>query len=177
MLAFQRGTNGASDRVEGHLLSGGYPPAKVRYAPADMADSLSTEVRSRLMGRVRGKNTAPELAVRRALHAAGFRYRIHRKDLSGRPDIVLPRYRIVVFVHGCFWHGHSCRRGKLPQTNETFWANKIARNRQRDEEATDTLKRDGWDVVTIWQCDLDAAISELISGLDRLRATARFAAT
>lgn len=129
------------------------------------------------MSRVRGKNTAPELAVRRALHAAGYRYRIHRKDLSGRPDIVLPRYRIVVFVHGCFWHGHSCKRGKLPQTNESFWEGKIARNRQRDDEATSTLTRDGWEVVTIWQCDLNAGISDLLSRLDGLRAAARLATT
>lgn len=129
------------------------------------------------MGRVRGKNTAPELAVRRALHAAGYRYRIHRKDLSGRPDIVLSRYRIVVFVHGCFWHGHSCKRGELPQTNETFWADKITRNRQRDDEAATALKSGGWDVVTIWQCDLNAGISELLSCLDRLRAAFRLATT
>ncbi|MCF8708301.1 very short patch repair endonuclease [Rhizorhapis sp. SPR117] len=129
------------------------------------------------MSRVRRKNTALELAVRRALHAAGYRYRIHRKDLTGRPDIVLPRYRTVVFVHGCFWHGHSCRRGKLPQTNETFWADKIARNRQRDDDVSSALEKDGWEVVTVWQCDLTAGISELLSGLDRVRAAARLATT
>jgi len=129
------------------------------------------------MSRVRARDTEPELVVRRALHAAGFRFRLHRSDLRGRPDVVLPRFYTAVFVHGCFWHGHSCKRGKLPQTNEAFWASKIARNRQRDSEATTALVADGWRVVTIWQCDLNAGISELLTDLDRLRAAVRLATT
>lgn len=125
------------------------------------------------MSRVRSKNTAPEMTVRRALHAAGYRFRIHRKELFGHPDVVLPRYRTVVFVHGCFWHGHLCKRGKLPQTNRTFWASKIARNRKRGVEATYNLESLGWEVVTIWQCELNAGINQLIGSLDRARAAAR----
>ena len=117
------------------------------------------------MSRVRNKNTGPELAVRRALHAAGFRFRLHRRDLPGRPDIVLPRYRTAVFVHGCFWHGHACRRGALPQDNAEFWSEKIDRNRARDATAVEALVLAGWSVETIWQCQLKQGLEPLLERL------------
>lgn len=134
-----------------------------------MADTLSPSDRSKLMRRVRNKDTGPELAVRRALHAAGFRFRLHRKDLPGSPDIVLPRYNVAVFVHGCFWHGHNCRRGKLPQDNADFWTNKIDRNRARDATASEALIQAGWVVETIWQCEIKRDLESLIERLNALR--------
>jgi len=122
------------------------------------------------MARVRNKNTAPELTVRKALHAAGFRFRLHRKDLPGRPDIVLPRHRLAIFVHGCFWHGHDCRRGKPPQDNADFWIDKIARNRERDATAGEALAQAGWSVATIWQCELKDGLEPLIARLNAFRA-------
>lgn len=113
------------------------------------------------MRRVRGKDTGPELRVRKALHRAGYRFRLQRRDLPGRPDLYLPRYRVAVFVHGCFWHGHEgCKRARLPDTRHDFWAAKIDRNRERDRDALEALKAAGVTVVTFWQCELkdDAAI-------------------
>lgn len=141
-----------------------------------MVDTLSVNARSKLMSRVRGKNTAPEMSVRRALHAAGYRFRLHRRDLDGKPDIALSRYRVVVFVHGCFWHGHSCKRGRMPQTNEEFWREKIGRNRERDEVAIQNLQQSDWQVFTIWQCELNAGISALLNDLARARANVPLAA-
>src|SRR5690348_80348 len=101
-----------------------------------MADRISPAARSRNMSRVRGKDTQPELRVRRLLHAAGYRFRLHRKDLPGRPDLVLPRHRVAIFVHGCFWHGHpDCKRATIPATRTEFWTSKINRNRERDTAA------------------------------------------
>lgn len=132
----------------------------------DMVDRVSKEVRSRMMAKVRNKNTAPELAVRRKLHAAGLRFRIHRRDLPGKPDIVLPRYKLAVFVHGCLWHGHDCARGKMPASNAEFWSTKIGKNVARDKAARAALAASGWASVTIWQCDLTRSVDDLI---DRLR--------
>ena len=107
------------------------------------------------MSRVRGKNTKPELAVRRLLHALGFRFRLHRKDLPGNPDIVLPRHQAVVFVHGCFWHGHEgCSRSKRPTTNTVFWNEKLARNMQRDRHQLRELRSLGWRVLVVWECQV-----------------------
>lgn len=106
------------------------------------------------MSGIRNRNTKPEIAVRKALHGAGFRFRLHRKDLPGKPDIVLPRYRAVVFVHGCFWHGHGCRYFKLPQTRRDFWLDKIMSNARRDRINEDALKAAGWTVFTVWECDI-----------------------
>ena len=107
------------------------------------------------MRRVKGRDTGPEKTVRRLLTALGARYRLHRKDLPGRPDIVLPKYRTVVFVHGCFWHGHDCPRGsRKPKANADYWGGKIARNRARDARSAETLTADGWRVVIVWECDL-----------------------
>lgn len=134
-----------------------------------MVDTLSSPERSKLMSRVRNKNTGPELAVRKALHAAGFRFRLHGKDLPGRPDIVLPRYRTAIFVHGCFWHGHACRRGVLPKDNAEFWSEKIDRNRARDAAAREALALAGWSVETIWQCELKQGLEPLFERLRQRR--------
>jgi DNA mismatch endonuclease (patch repair protein) len=107
------------------------------------------------MARVRGKNTAPELAVRRTLHAMGLRFRLHRKDLPGKPDIVLTRHRLVIFVHGCFWHRHSeCRRASVPQTRRNFWSTKFKATMNRDKVQSDLLNAAGWKVLTIWECEV-----------------------
>lgn len=107
------------------------------------------------MGRIRGKDTKPEMLVRKKLHAAGFRFRLHRKDLPGRPDITLPRHKTVIFVHGCFWHGHEgCKANRIPKTNEAFWREKIDRNRQRDARNKADLIALGWKVVEVWECEV-----------------------
>ena len=124
------------------------------------------------MSRVRARDTAPEMAVRRALHAAGYRYRLHRKDLPGKPDIVLPMYRTVVQVHGCFWHGHQCRRGdRLPATNAEYWRTKIRLNRERDRAATQALTGAGWRVITIWECEINQATRLLLETLQKERSS------
>ncbi len=117
-----------------------------------MTDRLTIEQRSNLMRRVRGKDTAPELLVRRLAHAAGFRFRLHRKDLPGNPDLCFPTRHKVIFVHGCFWHGHGCKIGRLPKSRLEFWQPKIARNRERDTAAVAALATLGWRVFTVWQC-------------------------
>ena len=117
------------------------------------------------MAQVRSKDTAPEMAVRRALHARGYRFRLHRKDLPGRPDIVLPRYRLAIFVHGCFWHGcPRCDRGlRRPKRNASFWGAKLEGNRERDARNVAALEALGWTVVVAWECD--------VRGLDQLNNT------
>lgn len=111
--------------------------------------------RARVMRAVRGRDTAPERAVRRMLHAMGYRFRLHRADLPGRPDVVLPGRRAVVFVHGCFWHGHDCRRGaRAPKRNADYWAAKVARNRARDAATAAALAAAGWRVFVVWECAL-----------------------
>jgi DNA mismatch endonuclease (patch repair protein) len=119
-----------------------------------MTDVLTTEQRRLNMSRIRGKDTKPELLVRRGLHALGFRFRLHRKDLSGRPDLVFPARRAVIFVHGCFWHGHACPMCKMPATRTEFWQAKIAGNRDRDERAVSALAVAGWRVLVVWECAL-----------------------
>lgn len=118
-------------------------------------DRVNPEKRSEIMSHIRGKNTKPELLVRSLLHRAGFRFRLHRKDLPGKPDIVLPKYKTVVFVHGCFWHGHrGCSKATLPQTNTAFWQEKLAKNASRDARTRTLLQQDGWKVVVVWQCEI-----------------------
>lgn len=108
-----------------------------------------------MMAGIRGKDTKPEVFVRRSLHAAGYRFRLHSKVLPGRPDIVLPRYRTVIFVNGCFWHGHEhCRLFRLPKSRQEFWQGKIASNKTRDALKTLELQKAGWKVITIWECAL-----------------------
>lgn len=107
------------------------------------------------MRRVKGRNTTPEMTVRRALTKLGARYRLHRKDLPGRPDIVMPGRRLAVFVHGCFWHGHDCARGaRVPKQNREYWVAKVARNVARDTRTAEALTALGWRVETVWECEL-----------------------
>lgn len=111
------------------------------------------EERSRVMRAIHSRDTAPELVVRRLIHGLGYRFRLHRKDLPGCPDIVLPRLSKAVLVHGCFWHGHGCARGaRIPVTNRAYWVAKIARNKQRDRAARLALRSLGWSVTVIWEC-------------------------
>ncbi|MFC3632211.1 very short patch repair endonuclease [Paracoccus angustae] len=135
-----------------------------------MTDFLTPEKRSALMSRVRGKNTKPEMIVRRALHAMGVRYRLHAKELPGKPDIVMRPRRAAIFVHGCFWHSHpGCRRCRIPSSNSEFWAAKLERNRNRDLEALAKLEHDGWRVLVMWECEikpgerLDDALTQFLS--------------
>ncbi|MEJ6790294.1 very short patch repair endonuclease [Brevundimonas sp. BR2-1] len=125
-----------------------------------MADVVDPATRSRMMSGIRGKNTKPELMIRKALHARGFRYRLHC-DLPGKPDICLPKHRAVIFVHGCFWHGHDCRLFKWPKTRPEFWQAKIERNRAVDLASQDKLFGAGWRIATVWECSL--------KGRERLR--------
>jgi DNA mismatch endonuclease, patch repair protein len=106
------------------------------------------------MSRVKSRDTTPERVVRSMLHAMGYRYRLHRKDLPGKPDIVFGPRRKIVFIHGCFWHGHRCQKGRLPKTNRTFWRMKVEANRARDLRSTRRLRIAGWKVLTVWQCQL-----------------------
>ena len=107
------------------------------------------------MSRIKAKNTKPEMLVRRFLHANGFRYRLHVKDLPGKPDIVLPKYKTVIFVHGCFWHGHKgCKYYVIPKTKTEWWLNKINGNIANDRKAERALKKEGWKILTLWECDL-----------------------
>ena len=120
-----------------------------------MADLLTPNQRSYSMSRIRGKNTKPEILVRKGLHARGFRFRLHNKKLPGSPDIVLPKYSVAIMVNGCFWHGHKgCRYANEPKSNVDFWQAKIARNRHRDEVTSAHLEALGWHVITIWECEL-----------------------
>lgn len=119
-----------------------------------MVDNRSSESRSALMSRIGAKNTAPEMLVRRMLHRLGFRFRLHRRDLPGRPDIVLPARRAVVFVHGCFWHAHGCKIGRPPKSRPEFWGPKLARNRARDDANVTALEAMGWRSVVVWQCEI-----------------------
>jgi DNA mismatch endonuclease (patch repair protein) len=119
-----------------------------------MVDVHTTEQRSRNMAAIRGQNTKPEIRVRSVLHSMGFRFRLHRKDLPGKPDIVLAKYRTVIFVHGCFWHSHDCRWGSVvPKTRAEFWAAKRQGTVERDSRKSDALRAEGWKVVTLWECE------------------------
>jgi DNA mismatch endonuclease (patch repair protein) len=133
-----------------------------------MTDVYSPEKRSAVMRRVKGRDTKPELAVRKALTALGARYRLHRKDLPGKPDIVMPGRRLALFVHGCFWHGHDCLRGaRVPKANRDYWVGKVARNRARDATSRAALEATGWRVETLWECELkdEAALRARLSRL------------
>ena len=133
-----------------------------------MSDTLSQTQRSYNMSRIRGKNTKPEILVRKGLHARGFRFRLHDRKLPGSPDIVLPKYGVAIMVNGCFWHGHKgCRYATKPKSNMQFWDAKIARNRHRDEVTEAHLQALGWHVVTIWECELKGK-SLATSRLDEL---------
>lgn len=119
-----------------------------------MADVVPADVRSRMMAGIRGTNTKPELLLRKGLHANGFRFRLHDRALPGKPDIVLPRYRAVIFAHGCFWHGHDCHLFKWPSTRPEFWQGKIDRNRAVDARSEAALTEAGWRQAIVWECAL-----------------------
>jgi DNA mismatch endonuclease (patch repair protein) len=127
------------------------------------SDVFDEATRSAVMRRIKGRDTAPELKVRRALRALGAGYRLHRADLPGKPDIVMPGRKLAVFVHGCFWHGHDCARGsRVPKDNRDYWIGKVERNRARDATSREALAALGWRVETIWECELkDAAALEV----------------
>ena len=119
------------------------------------SDVFTPQQRSAVMARVKGKDTKPELKLRRLAHAMGYRFRLHRKDLPGSPDLVFPGRRAVIFVHGCFWHGHDCPRGaRQPKQNAEYWIAKIARNRSRDAAAQAALTEQGWRVGVFWECEM-----------------------
>lgn len=134
-----------------------------------MADIVSPEKRSRMMAGIRAKDTKPEMLVRRALFAEGFRFRLHRGDLPGGPDIVLPGRKVAIFVHGCFWHRHvGCRFAKLPSSNTDFWCNKLDGNVRRDRRAVEALRSAGWRVLVVWECATrDKAVASAIGTLVR----------
>lgn len=117
-----------------------------------MPDIVAPDVRSRMMAGIRGRDTKPELVLRRGLHQAGFRYRLHAKGLPGKPDLVFPKYRAVIFAHGCFWHGHDCALFRWPSTRQDFWRDKINGNVKRDETVKARLLAEGWRVLTVWEC-------------------------
>lgn len=119
-----------------------------------MVDIVSPEVRSRMMSGIRGKDTKPEMTIRKGLHCRGFRYRLHARELPGKPDLVFAKYHAVIFVHGCFWHRHKCHLFKWPKTRPDFWRTKIDRNCEVDKQVTNQLIADGWRVLTIWECAL-----------------------
>lgn len=134
-----------------------------------MADTVSKEVRSRVMRKIRGRDTKPELAVRSHLHRAGLRYRLHVRDLPGSPDVLLPKYRAAVFVQGCFWHQHprgDCPHTGVPLSNKAYWEPKLARTRQRDASRQAELQKMGWNVFVAWECEIDEQrLDELVADI------------
>lgn len=134
-----------------------------------MGEKLSKEKRSWNMKQVRSKDTEPELIIRRHLHNMGYRFRLHRKDICGCPDIVLPKYKTVIFVNGCFWHQHTgCNRSKMPEANREFWINKLNNNKLRDKRNYRKLQKQGWKVIIIWQCKIKN-ITSIIKKLEKIK--------
>lgn len=125
-----------------------------------MADVFARNKRSAVMAAIRAKHTKPEMLVRRLLHAMGYRFRLHVSGLPGRPDIVLPKHRLIIQVKGCFWHGHYCLKGRIPGTNRTYWGPKIQGNKERDARNERRLRAGGWRVTTIWECKIRRSTSE-----------------
>lgn len=123
------------------------------YCFGYIVDILTRERRSELMGRIRGKDTGPELRVRRFAHGMGYRFRLHRRDLPGSPDVVFPSRKAAIFIHGCFWHRHTCGRAYEPKTRPEFWSKKFAGNVARDRQAKRALRKAGWKVLVIWECE------------------------
>ena len=137
-----------------------------------MVDTIDKETRSRMMAAIRGKNTKPEMVLRKALHARGFRYRLHGKGIFGKPDLVFRKFKAVVFVHGCFWHRHSgCRYSHIPSSNRDFWQNKLNRNVARDQAVVHKLLETEWRIATVWECslktqnDVDISVEKLTEWL------------
>lgn len=140
-----------------------------------MADIMTPEQRHRCMAAIKGKNTKPEMIVRQYLHSFGFRYGLHNKKLPGSPDLVLRKYKTVIFIHGCFWHGHKgCKYYRLPKSNESFWSEKISRNQSRDNKSREQLEKKGWNVLTVWECELknkekrERTLRKLVESIHRI---------
>lgn len=126
-------------------------------------DIWSKQKRSEVMSRIRGKNTKPEMILRSHLFRQGFRFRVHQKDLPGNPDIVLPKYQMAIFVHGCFWHYHKdCREGRIPSTNSKFWKEKLERNVNRDKANIKALRKGSWKVHVVWECEIEKHLEETL---------------
>jgi DNA mismatch endonuclease (patch repair protein) len=138
-----------------------------------MADVFSKEKRSWIMSRVKGKDSLPEMIVRRYLHSLGFRYRLHVKQLPSKPDIVLPKYKTIILIHGCFWHGHkNCKKASLPKSRTEWWQKKIETNFKNDKKNENALRKLGWNVIVVWQCELKSTkfnntMNRLIKRLNR----------
>lgn len=128
-----------------------------------MADIVDAATRSRMMAGIRAKNTAPELLIRRSLHRLGFRFRLHDKRLPGKPDLLLPKYGAVIFVHGCFWHGHDCPAFKWPTTRAEFWRSKIECNQEIDRHHVRALRETGWRVCVIWECSVRKSGGDILA--------------
>lgn len=139
-------------------------------------DIVDPEVRSRMMSSIRGRDTKPEMLVRRYLHSRGMRFRIHRRDLPGRPDLTLPKWNAAIFIHGCFWHGHEqCRYFRLPATRTDFWKTKISGNAVRDARAEDGLRNLGWRVLVVWECAMrDHTTATLETLFEQIRGGATY---
>lgn len=133
------------------------------------ADIFSKEKRSKVMALVKSKHTKPEIMLRSALHKKGYRFRLHRKDLPGKPDIVIPKYNTVIMVNGCFWHQHTgCRKATIPKQNQKFWADKLERNVCRDIEIKTQLEKLGWKVIVVWECELKKHKEILLGNIDKI---------
>lgn len=132
-----------------------------------MADIWSKQKRSEVMSKIRSKNTKPELLLRKALFAKGYRYRIHNKQLPGKPDIIFAKYKLAIFVHGCFWHYHSdCREGRIPGTNSKFWTEKLSKNIARDMKHQQALSEQGWIVVVVWECEIEKQLDIVLERIE-----------
>ena len=126
-----------------------------------MTDHVDSRERSAIMAKVKSRDTRPELEVRRALHRAGHRFRLHRADLPGCPDLLFPRHRVALFVHGCFWHWHGCKRSRMPKSNTDYWTTKIERNTKRDAQARSDLDNLGWKWRVIWECEIESGVKRI----------------
>lgn len=126
-------------------------------------DRVSSIVRSRMMSGIHGKDTKPEMAIRRALHRLGFRYQLHRRDLPGTPDMVFPKYKTVLFVNGCFWHRHGCKFTTTPKSNPDFWLKKFSENIERDQQSQKALQYLGWSSIILWECEIEANLESCIA--------------
>jgi len=130
-----------------------------------MVDVLTKAQRQYCMSQIQGKNTRPELVIRNALYKLGYRYKLHDRKLPGKPDLVFPKYHAVIFINGCFWHGHNCHLFKWPSTRPDFWANKILRNKQVDNRNYKTLKKEGWYILTIWECAIKGRMKKPVKSI------------
>ncbi|MBK8380605.1 MAG: DNA mismatch endonuclease Vsr [Ignavibacteria bacterium] len=131
-------------------------------------DIWTKEKRSDVMSKIRGKNTKPEMILRSQLFRQGFRFRVHQKDLPGKPDIVFPKYKTVIFVHGCFWHFHNnCREGRIPSTNSKYWDQKLTKNKIRDQENIKSLRKNNWRVIVVWECQIEKNINKTMMNVMR----------